>query len=111
METAEQKTKQVMEENEALKQLIELLNQQDMDGQSQDFMGIFWYVAGMQMQLTAMVDELQGVREQLSQMQENQPKSVTEKLMDKVAHLQEKITSLSECLSSVRNSLDRKSVV
>ena len=54
-----------MEENEALKQLIELLNQQDMDRQSQDFMGIFWYVAGMQMQLTAMVDELQGVREQL----------------------------------------------
>lgn len=105
METAEQNTKQIMEENEVLKQLIELLNQQDMDGQSQDFMGIFWYVAGMQMQLTAMVDELQGVREQLSQMQENQPKSVTEKLMDKVAHLQEKITSLSECLSSVRNSL------
>lgn len=80
METAEQNTKQVMEENEALKQLIELLNQQDMDRQSQDFMGIFWYVAGMQMQLTAMVDELQGVREQLSQMQENQPKSVTEHL-------------------------------
>jgi len=53
METAEQNTKQIMEENEVLKQLIELLNQQDMDGRSQDFMGIFWYVAGMQMQLTA----------------------------------------------------------
>ena len=105
METAEQNTKQIMEENEVLKQLIELLNQQDMDGQSQDFMGIFWYVAGMQMQLTAMVDELQGVREQLSQMQENQPKSVTEKLMDKVAHLQGKITSLSERLTAVRNHL------
>ena len=52
METAEQNTKQIMEENEVLKQLIELLNQQDMDGRSQDFMGIFWYVAGMQMQLT-----------------------------------------------------------
>ena len=71
METAEQNTKQVMEENEALKQLIELLNQQDMDRQSQDFMGSFWYVAGMQMQLTAMVDELQGVRDQLSQKQHN----------------------------------------
>ena len=105
METAEQNTKQVMEENEVLKQLIELFNQQDMSGQSQDFMGIFWYVAGMQMQLSAMVDELQGVREQLSQMQENQPKSVTEKLMDKVAHLQGKITSLSERLTAVRNHL------
>ena len=47
--------KKVMEENEVLKQLIELFNQQDMSGQSQDFMGIFWYVAGMQMQLSAMV--------------------------------------------------------
>ena len=87
METAGQNTKQVMEENDALKQLIELLNQQNMKEQSQDFMGVFWYVAGMQVQLSAMVDELQGVREQLSQMQENQPKSVKENLMDKAAHL------------------------
>lgn len=67
METAGQNTKQVMEENDALKQFMELLNQQNMKEQSQDFMGIFWYVAGMQVQLSAMVDELQGVREQLSQ--------------------------------------------
>ena len=105
METAEQNTKQVMEENGALKQFMELLNQQNMKEQSQDFMGIFWYVAGMQVQLSAMVDELQGVREQLSQMQENQPKSVKENLMDKAAHLQGKITSLSERLSAVRNRL------
>ena len=105
METAGQNTKQVMEENDALKQFMELLKQQDMGGQSQDFMGIFWYVAGMQVQLSAMVDELQGVREQLSRMQENQPKPVKENLMDKVAHLQEKITSLSERLTAVRNRL------
>ena len=71
METAEQSTKKIVEENEALKQFMELLNQQGMKEQSQDFMGIFWYVAGMQVQLSAVVDELQGVREQLSQMQEN----------------------------------------
>ena len=105
METAGQNTKQVMEENDALKQFMELLNQQNMKEQSQDFMGIFWYVAGMQVQLTAMVDELQGVREQLSQMQESQPKSVKENLMDKAAHLQEKVTSLSERLTAVRNRL------
>ena len=105
METAGQNTKQVMEENDALKQLIELLNQQNMNEQSQDFMGVFWYVADMQVQLAAMVDELQGVREQLSQMQENQPKSVKENLMDKAAHLQEKVTSLSERLTAVRNRL------
>ena len=105
METAEQSTKKIMEENDALKQFMELLNQQGMKEQSQDFMGIFWYVAGMQVQLSAVVDELQGVREQLSQMQEQQPKSITEKLMDKVAHLQEKITSLSERLASARSHL------
>lgn len=59
METAGQNAEQVMEENDALKQLIELLNQQNMKEQSQDFMGVFWYVAGMQVQLAAMVDELQ----------------------------------------------------
>ena len=42
METAEQNTKQVMEENDVLKQFMELLNQQNMKEQSQDFMGIFW---------------------------------------------------------------------
>lgn len=105
METAGQNTKQVMEENDALKQLMELLNQQNMKEQSQDFMGVFWYVAGMQVQLAAMVDELQGVREQLSQMQEKQPKSVTENLMEKISRLQEKVTSLSERLTAVRNRL------
>ena len=55
METAGQNAKQVMEENDALKQLIELLNQQNMKEQSQDFMGVFWYVAGMQVQLAAIM--------------------------------------------------------
>ncbi len=105
MEATGQNTKQFTEESDALKQFIELLNQQNMKEQSQDFMGIFWYVAGMQVQLSAMADELQGVREQLSQMQENQPKSVTEKLMDKAAHLQEKVVSLSECLTALRKHL------
>ena len=105
METTEQNTKQVMEESDVLKQFMELLNQQNMKEQSQDFMGIFWYVAGMQVQLSAMVDELQGVREQLSQMQEHQPKPFTEKIMDNVAQLQEKITSLSERLALARSHL------
>ncbi|MCM1126640.1 MAG: hypothetical protein NC429_09220 [Lachnospiraceae bacterium] len=105
METAEQNTKQFMEENDALKQFMELLNQQNMGEQSQDFMAVLQYAADMQLQLSMMVDELQGVREQLSQLQENQPKSVKENLMDKVAHLQEKITDLSERLLAVKDHL------
>ena len=105
MEATQQNTAQFTEENDIIKQFMELLNQQDMGEQSQDFMELFKYVAGMQLQLSVMVDELQGVREQLSQMRENQPKSVREKLTDKVAHLQEKITDLSERLSAVKDHL------
>lgn len=105
MNTAEQDTKQGMEENDVLKQFIELLGQQNMGEQTQDLMELFQYVAGMQLQLGAMVDELQGVREQLAQMQENQPKAVTEQLMDKAAYLQERITSLSERLTAVKDRL------
>ena len=105
METAEQNTKPFTEENDLLKQFIELLNQQNMGEQSQDFMELFKYAAGMQIQLAVMADELQGVREQLSQLQENQPKSVKENLMDRVEYLQEKITDLSERLSEVKDRL------
>ena len=105
METAEQNTKQFTEENDLLKQFIELLNQQNMGEQSQDFMELFKYAAGMQLQLAVMADELQGVREQLSQLQENQPKSVKENLLAKVEHLQEKIANLSERLSAVKDRL------
>ena len=105
MEATQPNTKQFTEENDVLKQFMELLSQQNMGEQSQDFMELFQYVAGMQLQLAVMVDELQGVRQQLSQLQENQPKSVKENLMDKVAHLQEKITNLSERLSVVKDHL------
>ena len=98
-------TKQFMEENDVLKQFIELLNQQNMREQSQDFMELFKYAAGMQLQLAVMADELQGVRQQLSQLQENQPKQVKENLMAKVERIQEKITDLSVRLSAIKDYL------
>ncbi len=98
-------TKQFTEENDVLKRFMELLNQQNMGEQSQDFMELFKYAAGMQLQIAVMADELQGVRQQLGQLQENQPKLVKENLMAKVEHLQEKITNLSEHLSAVKDYL------
>ena len=98
-------TKQSTEENDVIKQFMELLNQQNMGEQSQDFMELFKYAAGMQLQLAVMAEELQGVRQQLEQLQENQPKSFKENLMDKVERLQEKITDLSERLSAVKDHL------
>ena len=98
-------TKPFMEENDVLKQFMELLNQQNMREQSQDFMELFKYAAGMQLQLAVMADELQGVRQQLSQLQENQPKQVKENLMAKVERIQEKITDLSVRLSAIKDHL------
>ncbi len=98
-------TKQFTEENDVLKRFMELLNQQNMGEQSQDFMELFKYAAGMELQIAVMADELQGVRQQLGQLQENQPKSVKENLMAKVERLQEKITNLSERLSAVKDHL------
>lgn len=105
MNAAEQNTKKGMEESDVIKQFMELLSQQNMGEQSQGFMEMFRYVAGMQLQLSVVADELQGMREQLAKLQESQPKAVTERLMDKVAQLQEKAASLSERLSEVKDCL------
>ena len=72
MNIAGHNTKQGMEESNLIKQFMELLRQQDMSGQSQGFMEMFGYVAGMQLQLNMVADELQGMREQLTKLQESQ---------------------------------------
>lgn len=90
----QQNMQQNKEEMDAVKLLMELLGQQGMREPSQDFMEVLQYIAGMQIQLAAMVDELQGVREQLGKMQESQPEHKNEVLSKKVSHLQEKVTSL-----------------
>ena len=71
-------TKQSTEENDVIKQFMELINQQNMGEQSQDFMELFRFAAGMQLQLAVMADELQGVRQQLEQLKKNQPKPFKE---------------------------------
>lgn len=101
----EQNTAQNVEDMDVIKQLMDIMGQQGMKEQSQDFLEVLNFVAGMQVQLSVMVDELQGVREQLAEMQKNQPKAVTEKLMDKVSQLQEKINSLSERLGEIKDHL------
>ena len=98
-----QNTKQNMDENDVIKQFMEMLSQHDMGGQSQDFMEFFKYAVGMQLQIGAMANELQGMREQLAQLQDIQPKAATEKLMDKAAHIQEKLADLSQRLSEIKD--------
>ena len=51
---------------DVIKELLSIMQTQGMNEQSQDFLEVLYYIAGMQIQLGAMVEELQGVREQLA---------------------------------------------
>lgn len=84
---------------------LTIMGQQGMGKQSQDFVEVLRYIAGMQLQLGAMVDELQGVREQLAKIQESQPKAVSSKLLEQVSRLQKKIGGLAERLSALKDHL------
>lgn len=103
MEGSKQKIEQNAEEMDIIKQFIKIMEQQNRQEQSQDFMEVFRYMAGMQVQLGVMADELQNVRKQLSDMQNTNPKAENRQLVDKVSHLQVKISGLSKRLSAVKN--------
>lgn len=103
MEGKEQKTGQNVEDMDIIKQFIKIMEQQNRQEQSQDFMEIFRYMAGMQVQLGVMADELQNVRKQLSAIEHTQPDAENRKLVDRVSHLQEKISGISKRISAVKN--------
>ena len=92
-------------EEDILKQFVELLKQQNMGEQSQDFTELFQYIVSMQIQLNVMTNELQGVREQLSQLQANQPQTVKERIGEKTESFQENILDLSERASEAKGHL------
>lgn len=101
METASQNG----QESDVIKQLLELLEQQNMKEQSQDFMELFRFAAGMQVQLSVMTEELQNVKGQLAELKSSQPQDVQSSVIENVAQLEEKTGSLSEKLSDVKNHL------
>lgn len=101
METASQNG----QESDVIKQLLELLKQQNMKEQSQDFMELFRFAAGMQVQLSVMTEELQNVKGQLAELKSSQPQDVQGSVIENVAQLEEKTGSLSEKLSDVKNHL------
>lgn len=103
MEENKQEMEQNVEDMDIIKQFMEIMEQQNRQEQSQDFMEVFRYMAGMQVQLGVMADELQNVRKQLSDMQNMNPKAENRRLVDKVSHLQAKISGLSKRLSAVKN--------
>lgn len=89
---------QNMEETERMKLFIELSEQQNMREPSKDFMEVLQYIAGMQIQLSVMVDELQSVRDSLARYKSNL-------FLEKVSCLQEKVTNLAGHLLETKDQL------
>jgi len=104
METGKQ-TDPGLEENNALKELTGLMEQQGMGEHSQEYMELFRYTLAMQVQMGMVLNELKAVREQLSQLQDSQPKTVKEKLVEQAENLQEKGAALQGRLNRAKNSL------
>lgn len=94
-----------MEQMEVMKQLMELLEQQNMQPQSQDLSQIFQYMAGMQMQLGVMAEELHNVKEQLAQEADSQRVPMKEKLVKQAEQLETKVSGLLEKLTEIKNYL------
>ncbi len=62
-------------------------------------------ILAMQVQMGMVLNELKAVREQLSQLQGSQPKTVKEKLVEQADNLQEKGAALQGRLNRAKNSL------
>ena len=102
-------TKQFTEENDILKQFMELLNQQNMGEQSQDFMELFKYAAGMQLQLAVMAEELQAARQQLQQLQEKPGVGLTRVINKPVKKAVENLRKIIASVDRAFEKLDRLS--
>lgn len=99
---------EVMEKTEgfdAVNQLMIIMKDQNMKEQSEDLREVLSYIVGLQVQFGAMVNELQGIKEQLIVMQSNQPKSVKESLQEKMTQLEDKATGILEHLAEIKNHL------
>ncbi len=96
-----------IEENPAIKQLTELMKQQGMSQQSQEFTQILQYVVGMQIQLSAISAEVHMIREQLSAVQKGQPREAEAggrvTTINKMEDLQKKNSRLLQNLSAIKN--------
>ena len=105
-----EKTGQNIEDMDIIKQLTELLESQNMQGQSQDFMALFQYAAGMQVQLALMAEELHGVKEQLAGLQAvgvqvGKPQTMKADLTKRMEGLETNISQLSKRLSAIKDHL------
>ena len=102
-----QNKEELLRQEEVLKALMELLEKQGKKNQAQDFSEVLNYVVGMQTQLQTITNELQGLKNEIADMQKNQSLSMNATVvdLDKVSSLQKNSTLLSEHMSAIKEQM------
>lgn len=84
--------------NEAIQQFMKLLEENGRQGQAADLSQLMWYMDGMARQYEVVLQELQEVRQQLTQVREPSVKYVAQ---DAVAKLEHKAHQIKETLDTL----------
>ena len=72
--------------NDAIQQFMKLLEENGRQGQAQDLSALMWYMDGMNRQYEAVLQELQEVRQQLTQVREPSAKYIMQGAAAKLEH-------------------------
>lgn len=86
--------KEMKAEQNPVNQLMAIMKEQNMGEQSEDLKLVLSYIVGLQVQVGAMAQEMQGIREQLEALQNNQPKSIKSGIQEGMGKLEGKINDL-----------------
>ena len=73
-----------LQDSEAIQQFIQLLEENNRQGQAADLSHLMWYIDGMNRQYEAVLRELQEVRQQLSQEQKPTVRQAVQKSVEKI---------------------------
>ena len=92
-------------EIDGIQTLLEWMEQQGKKETAQDFLQVAKYLEEMQTQLSVMTKELQEVKQQLSQFQQEQPRQQVADTIQEVSSLQNMMKNISEKISTGKEQL------
>lgn len=94
-----------LENLDVIKQLVQIMNQQDLNRQSESFMEILQNITKMQIQFNKMAEELLNLQKEQSNIQKVREKTSGSNRIKELFNLQEKANQLKEGASAIRESL------
>lgn len=111
MDIAETTKKKSMTKDEIIKELMDLLKQNNMSQQSNDVFEICSYVDGLEKKLDSMTEELSQVREQIKEMQEDTIlNNLKAQIQESAVKIQTACTNMKEQLFTVKENIHNKAV-